>query len=191
MIIFNIIYWAAMVIQIIIRMPFAMRRRSKKITEKRNVVTDNIMVGLLTIAALILPLIYSVTSWLEFADYTLPIWIGWTGVFIIICSEILFLLAHTGLKDNWSSSLEMYEKHTLITDGIFKYIRHPMYLSQLIWAIAQILLIQNWIAGLSSIILFFPFYLLRIGAEEKMLLDRFGTQYRKYEKRTGRLFPKI
>jgi protein-S-isoprenylcysteine O-methyltransferase Ste14 len=177
--------------QIIIRIPFSVSRRSKKITEKRNVLTDNILVGLLTIAALILPLIYTVTNWLECVDYRLPIWSGWTGVFIIICSEILFLLAHIGLKNNWSPSLEMYEEHTLITDGIFKYIRHPMYLSQLIWAIGQILLIQNWIAGLSSIIVFFPFYLLRIGAEEKMLLGRFGTAYREYEKRTGRLFPKI
>lgn len=191
MLIFKLVYWGAMVIQVIIRTPFGISRRAKKVVEKRNVIAENIMLVLLTIASLVLPLIYSVTNWLAFADYNLPVWTGWTGVFIIICSEVVFLLAHIGLKDNWSGTLEMYDKHTLMTNGIFKYIRHPMYLSQLIWVIAQILLIQNWIAGPAGFIFFIPFYLYRVGAEEKMLLDRFGTQYREYMKTTGRLFPQF
>jgi protein-S-isoprenylcysteine O-methyltransferase Ste14 len=191
MLFFIIVYWAMMVVQVIIRAPFAISRRSRKITEKRNVAADNIMLVLLTIVSLLLPLIYSLTNWLEFADYSLPLWIGWAGVFLIICSEIVFLFAHIGLKDNWASSLELYEEHTLMKNGIYTYIRHPMYLSQLIWAIAQVLLIQNWIAGLPGIIFFFPFYFHRIRNEEKMMLDRFGTQYEEYEKTTGRLFPKV
>jgi len=127
MIIFIIIFWVAMGIQVIIRAPFGISRRSKKIAEKRNITADNIMVGFLTIATGLLPLIYSVTKWLGFADYHLPTWAGWTGAGIIICSEILFLLAHIGLRDNWSGSLEIYEEHTLMTGGIYTYIRHPMY----------------------------------------------------------------
>ena len=185
MLIFIITYWAAMGVQIIIRTPFGLSIRKKKTTEKRKGSTETIMLILLTISTGLLPLLYSLTQWLGFADYNLPLWSGWTGVGVIIFSLVIFLFAHIGLRDNWSSTLELYEGHSLITKGIYKYIRHPMYLSQLIWAIAQVLLIQNWIAGLSGMLFFFPFYFHRICTEEKMLLDRFGTQYTEYEKTTG------
>lgn len=65
-----------------------------------------------------------------------------------------------------------------------------MYASQAVWAIAQVLLIQNWIAGPASLILFFLFYRFRSRAEEKMMLEKFGDQYRVYMKATGGILPK-
>lgn len=94
------------------------------------------------------------------------------------------------LKANWSPSLELYKGHTLITNGIYGYIRHPMYASQFIWSLAQILLIQNWIAGPVGLIVFVPFYIFRSGAEERMMLEKFGDQYREYKKATGGILPR-
>jgi protein-S-isoprenylcysteine O-methyltransferase Ste14 len=53
------------------------------------------------------------------------------------------------------------------------------------------LLIQNWLAGPASLIVFIPFYLLRSRAEEKMMLARFGEEYRKYRQTTGGILPKL
>jgi protein-S-isoprenylcysteine O-methyltransferase Ste14 len=50
--------------------------------------------------------------------------------------------------------------------------------------------LQNWLAGPLDLIFFIPFYLLRVQAEEKMMLDRFGDQYREYMKNVGGLVPK-
>jgi len=36
-----------------------------------------------------------------------------------------------------------------------------------------------------------PLYLVRVGPEEQMMIDRFGDEYREYMERTGRLFPKF
>lgn len=188
--IFLIAFWSNVILQVIIRTPFAMSSRSRSKTEQRVSWTENILLGLLTVASGILPLIYTATNWLDFADYVLPTWLGWIGIFILGCSLLMFWRAHYGLKNNWSPSVEMYEGHTLITNGIYKYIRHPMYASLLVQSIAQILLIQNWIAGPISLILFFPFYLLRSKAEEKMMLEKFGDQYREYQKVTGGILPK-
>ncbi len=185
------VFGAGTVMQVIIRAPFAISARPRKKLEQHVSVTENILLVLLTIAALILPLIYSLTNWLAFADYSLPTWLGWTGVIVLIFSLLVFWRAHFDLKANWSPSLEIYEGHTLITNGIYKVIRHPMYASQLAWAIAQILLIQNWIAGLGSLILFVPFYLLRRRAEEKMMLEKFGDIYHEYMKSTGGIVPKL
>jgi protein-S-isoprenylcysteine O-methyltransferase Ste14 len=189
--IFKIAFWLNTVLQLVIRAPFGMSTRSRKKTERRVSPTENILLSLLTIATGILPLVYSVTNWLAFANYALPAWMGWMGIFIMACSLLIFWRAHYDLKANWSPSLELYEGHTLITNGIYRYIRHPMYASLLLANIAQILLIQNWIAGPISIIVFILFYTFRSRAEEKMMIESFGDQYREYKKATGAILPKL
>ena len=77
-----------------------------------------------------------------------------------------------------------------MTDGIYGILRHPMYASQLVWVIAQILLMQNWLAGPLDLLFFIPFYFLRVGSEEKMMLDAFGDKYRQYMKKVGGILPK-
>ncbi|HUH97595.1 MAG TPA: protein-S-isoprenylcysteine O-methyltransferase [Anaerolineales bacterium] len=189
--IFIMAFWAGTILQIIIRTPFALKARSREKTERHVSLTEDILLVLLTITAGILPLLYSLTNWLAFASYSLSAWLGWAGIFILIGSLLIFWRAHADLKANWSPSLELYEGHALITSGIYKYIRHPMYASQLVWGLAQVLLIQSWIAGPGSLLLFVPFYVLRRGAEEKMMVEHFGERYLEYMKTTGGILPKL
>ena len=41
----------------------------------------------------------------------------------------------------------------------------------------------------ASLLTFGLLYLFRVAHEERMMLDRFGAEYRRYMGRTGRLFP--
>ncbi|MCK4786082.1 MAG: isoprenylcysteine carboxylmethyltransferase family protein, partial [Desulfobacteraceae bacterium] len=66
-----------------------------------------------------------------------------------------------------------------------------MYLSFFMWAIGQALLIENWLAGPLGLFAFVLIYLFRVGREEQQLLDQFGIEYEKYQKKTGRLLPKL
>ena len=116
---------------------------------------------------------------------------GWFGVFLLACALLIFARAHKDLKTYWSPTLQIFEGHNLVTNGIYGYIRHPMYTSQWLVAFAQILLLQNWLAGPIGLIVFIPFYILRVQAEEKMMLDTFGDQYRDYLKKTGAVLPKL
>ena len=184
-------YWLALVAQIIIRTPIARARTKEKITEQRVTSHEKLLLNLLTIGGLSFPLIYSTTSWLSFANYSLPAWADWAGVILIILALIVFWRAHADLKTNWSPSLEIREKHELITNGIYSIIRHPMYASQWLFVIGQPLLLQNWLAGWLNLVVFIFFYSLRVRAEEKMMLDTFGEQYRDYMKKTGAVFPKF
>jgi len=88
-------------------------------------------------------------------------------------------------------TLEIREKHELITRGIYAQIRHPMYASQWLWVIAQPLLLQNWVAGFINLLFFIPFYILRVRAEEQLMLEQFGEQYRSYMQKVGAVFPKF
>ena len=188
---FKIIYWLGMGIEILVRAPFQILAKQSKKIDQRISITENILLALLSIGMIFLPLIYSVTNWFEFANYNLPGWMGWLGVFLLICSLLLFWRSHVDLKANWSSSLEIRADHTLITTGIYAFIRHPMYASLWCWVLAQILLLQNWLAGPIDLIFFIVFYALRVKAEEKMMLDTFGEQYALYIRKTGAIFPKI
>lgn len=188
---FTAIYFAGLIVQILIRAPFNQRRKQEKINERRVTSQEQILLGLLTLGSFVAPLIYAATSWLDFANYRLPAWAGWLGVLLLAGALLVFWRGHVDLGVNWSPSLEIREKHELITRGIYRVIRHPMYASQWLLVIAQPLLLQNWIAGFLGLLVFIPFYFLRVKAEEQMMLDSFGAQYQEYMKTTGGVLPKL
>ncbi|MCP4258850.1 MAG: isoprenylcysteine carboxylmethyltransferase family protein [Planctomycetes bacterium] len=66
-----------------------------------------------------------------------------------------------------------------------------MYAAHLLWAVAQGLLLANWLAGWAFLVVFVPFYLIRAPKEERMMLEQFEEQYRQYINRTGRIIPKF
>jgi len=189
--IFEIVYWVALVVEMAIRTPINKQRRKEAMSERRVTLQEKILLFLLLLGMFILPLIYSASTWLDFANYSLPSWAGWVGVAVMIGAILVFWRAHVDLGLNWSPSLEIREKHELITRGIYGVIRHPMYASQWLWVIAQALLLQNWFAGVVNLIIFIPFYFMRVRAEETLMFDSFGEQYREYMKKTGAVLPKI
>ena len=175
----------------IIRVPLNKKRKQEKMSEQRYTDQEKILLGLLSLGGFIIPIIYAATNWLDFANYTLPAWASWLGVLLITGAVFIFWRAHADLGLNWSPTLEVREKHELITRGIYGVIRHPMYASQWLLAIAQPLLLQNWIAGFLNMLVFIPFYFLRVKAEEQMMTEKFGDQYRAYMEKVGAVLPKI
>ena len=67
--------------------------------------------------------------------------------------------------------------------------RHPMYAAFWLWAIAQALLLPNWIAGPAGLVGFGTLFFLRIRREEEMMIEIFGDEYRSYMRRTWKVLP--
>ena len=189
--IFTAIYFVGILAEMVIRAPLNRRRKQEKISERRVTTQEKTLLGLLFLGMFFIPIIYAATDWLSFADYQLPTWAGWLGVLLLAGAVFVFWRAHADLGLNWSPTLEIREKHELITRGIYGVIRHPMYASQWLWVLAQPLLLQNWIAGWLNLIIFVFFYFLRVKAEEQLMTEQFGDQYRSYMQRVGGVFPKI
>ena len=141
--------------------------------------------------AILLPLLHIFTRWLSFADFDLPAWAGWIGVATFAVALWMLWRSHADLGRNWRVTTELREGHTLVTSGVFRHIRHPMYSAHWLWGIAQALLIHNWISGLASLVILFPMYLLRVKCEEDMMLEKFGEEYLTYMNRTGRIVPRL
>ena len=189
--IFTAIYFVAIVIEMIIRAPLNKKRKLEKMSERRVTGQEKLLLGLLFLGMFFVPIAYAATDWLDFANYTLPAWAGWLGVLLLAGAIFVFWRAHADLGLNWSPTLEIREKHELITRGIYGMIRHPMYASQWLWVIAQPLLLQNWIAGFLNLLIFIPFYFLRVQAEEKLMVEQFGEQYRSYMEKVGAVLPRF
>lgn len=184
-------YFAAIVAEMIIRAPREKQRRKNRVAVDRVTRQERGLLGLLFLGMFLLPLLKLLTPWLNAADYRLPRWAGYIGMALMSAAVFVFWRSHVDLKQNWSPSLQIREGHALVTHGVYRRIRHPMYASQWIWAIAQPLLLQNWIAGWASLISFIPLYLLRVPREEQLMLETFGASYREYMERTGRVFPRV
>ena len=173
----------------IIRYPHA--RRSRR-TAKARVVGRKVERVLLTISSCglgIVPGLYVFSPLLKFADYQPTPWQPWVGAATFALALWLFRRTHSDLGRNWSVTLEVREKHALVTGGIYQRIRHPMYSAFWLWAVAQAFLLPNWIAGPAGIAGFGTLYFVRVGREEDMMLQSFGDEYRAYMKRTARLVP--
>lgn len=188
--IFKLIYFIELVLISVVRSFGTIKYRKLTTAEDRTTKLDMIMLGINGLA-MIVPLVYVFSKVFNFADYFLPDWLRWIGVVLFAGAALLLWKTHQDLGRNWTPTLGLREEHTLVTGGIFKYIRHPMYAAHLLWALAQPLILTNWIAGFSFLVAQIPQYLLRIGEEEGMMLDQFGEVYQEYMDRTGRFLPKF
>ncbi len=175
----------------VIRYPYA--RRAKRIA-KTKVVQHKRELVLMAISACGLgavPLVFTFTDRLQFADYPPNPWAFFLGAALFAISLWLFHETHKQLGRNWSVTLEVRDQHTLVTTGPYKFLRHPMYSAFWLWAIAQALLLPNWIAGFAGVIGFGTLFFLRVRQEEKLMLETFGECYRNYMERTWRVLPGI
>ena len=141
--------------------------------------------------ALVLPFIRMFSDGLVVADYEITTALRVLGAFIFVGSLWVLWRSHVDLATNFSPSLFIRENHALVTQGIYRKIRHPMYLSFFMWAIGQALLIDNWLAGPLGLLAFTMIYWFRVPREERQLLNYFGAKYERYQKNTGRLLPKL
>ena len=187
---FEAIYFAGFIVGSIIRKVYTRGRSKDKVADDWKSLLDTLLLSFAS-CGFFIPLIYLLTPWLDFADYPLPAWVGWIGTAVFCVSLWLLWRAHIALGRNWSVKPRIRQGHSLVTEGIFKYIRHPMYAAHWLWAIAQLLLLHNLIAGPAMVVTFLPLYITRVRREEKMLLKHFGQQYRDYMARTGRLAPRL
>lgn len=188
--VWNIVYLVGLVIYVAIRGVFGGRtKRNEKVVSQVDM-RDRALVGVVFIGNIILPALYLFTPWLGFADYRLPGFIPWCGAAIMLIALWLFWRSHVDLGLNWSITLEMRKDHELIVHGVYRRIRHPMYAAIFLFAIAQGLLLQNWLAGWGGFVTFTILYLVRTPREEEMMCEFFGESYRDYMQKTGRLWPK-
>ena len=137
----------------------------------------------------IMPFVYVVAHFPRFADYPLNPVQAYLGIAVEVCCLWLFYRSHHDLGHNWSVSLDLRERHTLVTTGVYARVRHPMYAGFWLMAFGQVLLLPNWVVGPAGLIGFGILFFGRVAREEAMMITAFGDEYRAYMRRTARVVP--
>jgi protein-S-isoprenylcysteine O-methyltransferase Ste14 len=175
----------------IIRYPHQRRARKTVVADRRERFRESTLMLISYTGLFVIPLIYLITDQPKFANYAFHPVHAWLGTLVLIAAMALLYRTHRDLGRAWSITLEIRDRHALITHGIYQKLRHPMYAAFWLWAISQALLLPNWIAGLSGIVGFGTLFFARVDHEEQMMLETFGDEYRAYMARTYRLIPGI
>ncbi len=134
--------------------------------------------------------LYVLTPLLTPFHLNTPAWLRWSGAAGLLAGVLLFYWTHRSLGSNWSGLLELREGQSLVSDGPYRLVRHPMYSAMLLIGAGIGLLSANLLVW-SYFLVILVMYLVRVGDEESMMLEQFGEPYARYCERTGRLMPPV
>jgi protein-S-isoprenylcysteine O-methyltransferase Ste14 len=186
---FDVVFLAMFVACFVIRAPLELRNKRIRSVETREGAVGKFCLLLVFTGSTTLPLLYLFTPWFDFADYAVWSAAGGAGAALALLGVFLFWKSHRDLGRQFSATLELKEAHHLVSEGIYRRIRHPMYTAVFAVAGAQLLLIGNAVVGPAFLLAFSILYASRIDHEEDMMLDHFGQAYSDYKARTNRLLP--
>ncbi|MFX1508634.1 MAG: methyltransferase [Promethearchaeota archaeon] len=127
-------------------------------------------------------------SFLDWSALPLPSSIKWIGLVLTALGMGVEFSTQLYLGRNYSTLLNIREKHSLITTGPYRYVRHPMYTALITVGVGLSFLSANWYFALPFIVTIVVI-ILRIKKEEEVMIDKFGEEYIQYMKKTKRFIP--
>ncbi|MFH0819265.1 MAG: isoprenylcysteine carboxylmethyltransferase family protein [Patescibacteria group bacterium] len=110
---------------------------------------------------------------------------------ILLFGLIMRFIIQKQLGKYYDANIKIWDDHKLINQGIYKYIRHPMYLSNIIIFLGIAGIFSSVLGIISVFIFIVPSLMARIFLEEKYLLQKFGNNYQLYIDETKRFLPGI
>ena len=112
------------------------------------------------------------------------------GLVLYIFSLVLRNVAIRTLGRYFSLHIEIRQKHELIQEGVYHYVRHPIY-SAVVLELISVPLVANAYGTLAvALFVYMPMLAWRLRREEEAMVEKFGGQYRQYQERTGALWPR-
>lgn len=185
----KLLHGLCMVAWWVIRRPFERKTKRNVITHDAMDVQEKLLLAVSFTGLGVIPFVYIVTGFPRSLNQDFSPLRAVLGLMLFVASLGLFYATHKALGRNWSVTLKVREEHALVTGGVYRFVRHPMYTAFWMWAIAQALTLQNWLVGFAGIIGFGTLYLFRVGREEALMRATFGADWDAYAARTPRVMP--
>ena len=170
------------------------RLRSQATKEKLDRRQEGLFI-LLTLRPVALVRILSVVAyvidptWMAWSAVGLPVWLRWVGVGLGVIGAALLIAVFRFLGTNLTDTVVTRARHTLVTDGPYRWVRHPFYSAMALVVTADSLVTANWFLAATGVATF-TLIAIRTRTEERKLLERFGDQYHDFMARTWRFFPR-
>lgn len=155
--------------------------------EKKSVVETGSMLGFFILMVLLIYLKIGAAGLNPFFQGVSAV----VGTVFIVTGTGVNIAGRLKLKMNWSNQIRIYENQSLVTTGIYRYIRHPLYSSTVLMMTGFALLFHNYLVLILTLAVFLPFMIFRAGQEDVLLAAEFKDEYVKYKEKTGLFFPKF
>ena len=130
-------------------------------------------------------------NWMAWSMVSLPIWLRWLGVGVGLAMLPLLYWLLRSIGNNISETFLTKDNHALVTHGPYRWVRHPLYTVATVIFVALSLVAANWFMLAMAALLIFMITFFVIPKEETQLALKFGDAYRRYQQRTGKLFPHL
>ena len=128
-------------------------------------------------------------DWMAWSSVPLPAWVRWSGVGVYAIGIGLLTWTLRRLGTNLTDTVVTRREHTLVTQGPYRWVRHPFYDAMALLIVAIALIAANWFVMVTGAVVFL-LLAVRAQTEEAHLLARFGDAYRTYSESTGRFLPR-
>ena len=186
---FAFLYWAGVWVQA--------RRVRKRIGRSPNLKPRGLKEKLLWLGWLVVILIWMTQSWFiahvpgaHLMDPLVSRPALVAGIALTVAGYVATLWCYAAMGDAWRIGINAKEKNTLVNRGPYRFVRHPIYLFQMVMLAGGVLLLPT-ILSFVILLVHLVCVLIKAGDEETYLLSVHGEAYRDFMASTGRLLPKI
>jgi protein-S-isoprenylcysteine O-methyltransferase Ste14 len=112
----------------------------------------------------------------------------WPGVILIVAGLAFTVWARRRLGRNWSGTVQVKKDHQLISDGPYRFVRHPIYTGILVAFLGTAVVVGHW-GGILAVLIAFGSFWRKLTLEERFMRETFGSVYEEYRGRTAALIP--
>ncbi len=113
------------------------------------------------------------------------------GLIMFLIFSWLQVWAYKSLGKDYAQDIVILKEHQLHTTGIYKFIRHPQYISQILSDLGAGLALLSFTVVPIVILFELPLFIMRALAEDKLLQKHFGEKFSTYKKQSGFIIPFI
>jgi len=125
----------------------------------------------------------------------IPIWndpiVAYIGIIFLIIGGIIMIISRIQLGKYGTPVVHTGEEHRLVTKGLYKIVRHPMYFGAIFMMLGPYLAFRSIFVLIGMMILYIFLLKMRIQFEEETLIGTFGQEYKNYIRGTKKLIPFI
>lgn len=127
----------------------------------------------------------------KYSDNSLLLGLRVFGVILFALFSFLQIKSYKSFGQQYSTEIVLRKNHELKTNGLYKYIRHPQYMSQILSDLGAGLAVLSFLMFPFVILIEIPLYILRAKKEEELLQKHLKEEFQKYKKKSGFMIPFI
>lgn len=114
----------------------------------------------------------------------------WVAMVVAVACLLLTFKCWARMGSDWRMDVSLHKPTNLITDGLFRHMRHPIYAFSMLLMLCSAVIVPTIPMAVAAVI-HIVLWNLKARNEERHLLRAHGDAYQRYLQRTGRFFPRL